>query len=292
MINVQVRDRTTRLVHPRRRFPRALFNDLSRSECLTVLELLHLAMQADRPEQVQELFTRLRDGLAFRYAWGGLIRLGPNQTFVEFHQLINTGCPDDWLHVYWNRGLAELDPALKSALRSSDAVHWQTVFQGLSSRQERVFVAIARQCGLRDGITTASADRQSGFAAFFSLAVGYEIEGSRVATLVKYLGRYILQALRRTMPHMAPNAHRHTSNLSSREIMILNWMKTGKTNRAIGAILGVSERTVRFHIESIFAKLDVVSRSQAVALAIEQGLPGLTEPINQGSPQDMTRLFE
>lgn len=280
MITARIPEHTTRLVHPRRRFPRALFNDLPKSACLAVLEIIHLAMQADRPEQVQELFARLRDGLAFRYAWGGLIRLGPNHTFVEFHQLVNAGCPDDWLHVYWNRGLAEFDPALKSAVRSSSAVHWQTVIHGLYSLQERACVAIARQYGLRDGITIASADRQSGFAAFFSLALGHEIEGSRVAPLVEYLGRYILQALRRTMPHMAPDVHRRTGNLSSREIMILNWMKTGKTNWEIGTILGLSERTVRFHIESIFAKLNVVSRSQAVAVAIEQGLPGLTEPIN------------
>ena len=37
-------------------------------------------------------------------------------------------------------------------------------------------------------------------------------------------------------------------------------------------ILGISERTVKFHIKNIMQKLDVVSRPQAVAVAIEQGL--------------------
>jgi DNA-binding CsgD family transcriptional regulator len=50
------------------------------------------------------------------------------------------------------------------------------------------------------------------------------------------------------------------------------WMKQGKTNWEISRILGVSERTVRFHVEGIFVKLDVSSRTQAVACAMEQGL--------------------
>jgi len=58
--------------------------------------------------------------------------------------------------------------------------------------------------------------------------------------------------------------------LSSREMTILTWITHGKTNWDIAKILGVSERTVRFHVESIFAKLDVTSRSQAIAAMINQ----------------------
>jgi DNA-binding NarL/FixJ family response regulator len=39
--------------------------------------------------------------------------------------------------------------------------------------------------------------------------------------------------------------------------------------------MGITERTIRFHVESIFSKLDVTSRSQAVATAIEHGLPNV-----------------
>jgi DNA-binding CsgD family transcriptional regulator len=60
--------------------------------------------------------------------------------------------------------------------------------------------------------------------------------------------------------------------LSPRETTVLMWMKQGKTNWEISRILGVSERTVRFHVEGIFLKLDVSSRTQAVAFAMEQGL--------------------
>jgi len=67
----------------------------------------------------------------------------------------------------------------------------------------------------------------------------------------------------------APN---NTCHLSPRELTVLMWMKEGKTNWEIAQILGLSERTVRFHVGGIFEKLDVTSRTQAVARALGAGL--------------------
>jgi DNA-binding CsgD family transcriptional regulator len=61
-------------------------------------------------------------------------------------------------------------------------------------------------------------------------------------------------------------------HLTPRELSVLLWMKEGKTNWEIARILFVSERTVRFHVEKIFDKLDVNSRAQAVARAMGAGL--------------------
>lgn len=59
MPTIQVPDQTTRSIRPLPRpFPRALFDDLTRSECLHFLEILHLALHADRTEQVRDLFVR------------------------------------------------------------------------------------------------------------------------------------------------------------------------------------------------------------------------------------------
>ena len=60
--------------------------------------------------------------------------------------------------------------------------------------------------------------------------------------------------------------------LSPREMTILQWVKQGKTNWEIAQIVGVTERTVRFHVEGIFMKLGVSSRTQAVAVAMGHGL--------------------
>jgi len=69
-----------------------------------------------------------------------------------------------------------------------------------------------------------------------------------------------------------PAVEKNTCQLSPREMTVLSWMKEGKTNWEIARVLGLRERTVRFHVSSIFEKLDVTSRTQAVAKALVSGL--------------------
>lgn len=60
--------------------------------------------------------------------------------------------------------------------------------------------------------------------------------------------------------------------LSTREKEVLLWLKQGKSSWDISAILEISERTVNFHVNNIMKKLNVVSRTHAVAVALEKGL--------------------
>lgn len=60
--------------------------------------------------------------------------------------------------------------------------------------------------------------------------------------------------------------------LTARELEVLRLVATGKTNKAIGKELFLSEKTVDRHVSNIFAKLDVKSRAAATAYAYEHGL--------------------
>ncbi len=53
---------------------------------------------------------------------------------------------------------------------------------------------------------------------------------------------------------------------------VLQRIAAGKSNKEIGAELFISEGTVKTHVKSIFSKLDVVSRTEAVATATRRGL--------------------
>jgi len=55
--------------------------------------------------------------------------------------------------------------------------------------------------------------------------------------------------------------------LTQRESEVLHWVIQGKTNRDIGAILGMSPRTVNKHLEHVFEKLGVETRTAAATLA-------------------------
>jgi DNA-binding CsgD family transcriptional regulator len=60
--------------------------------------------------------------------------------------------------------------------------------------------------------------------------------------------------------------------LTAREIGVLRLLATGKTNRAIAEVLGISEKTVARHVSNIFTKLDLSSRAEAAAYAFRHGL--------------------
>ncbi|WP_343731344.1 response regulator [Duganella sp.] len=59
-----------------------------------------------------------------------------------------------------------------------------------------------------------------------------------------------------------------TFKLTQRESEVLNWVIKGKTNRDIGDILGTSPRTVNKHLEHVFVKLGVETRTSAASVAL------------------------
>lgn len=63
--------------------------------------------------------------------------------------------------------------------------------------------------------------------------------------------------------------------VSARELECLKWIAEGKTAWEAGVILGISERTVRFHLNAAREKLDCLTTTQAVAKAVAQQLIAL-----------------
>lgn len=62
--------------------------------------------------------------------------------------------------------------------------------------------------------------------------------------------------------------------LTSREKDVLSQLSKGKSNKAIGKALFISDKTVKTHISNILRKLDVKDRTQAAIKAIEENLIG------------------
>lgn len=82
----------------------------------------------------------------------------------------------------------------------------------------------------------------------------------------------IIAAVKKALQTRRPASDAPSAALSLREKEVLNWLKKGKSSWEISTILNIGESTVNFHITNIMQKLNAVSRTQAVAIAVEQGL--------------------
>jgi DNA-binding CsgD family transcriptional regulator len=82
------------------------------------------------------------------------------------------------------------------------------------------------------------------------------------------LGNYFHQHIMRIYGHDASN----DMLITARELDCLKWMAAGKTAWEASVILGISERTVRFHLNAAREKLNCMTTTQAVAKAVSQQL--------------------
>ncbi|MGA7937785.1 MAG: response regulator transcription factor [Kovacikia sp.] len=126
---------------------------------------------------------------------------------------------------------------------------------------QQASVIEALRSGVR-GLLPADATAGEIVATIQAAAIGLTVlHPDRVEALLANL-----PAASATLP-IAPN-----QALTAREIEVLGMLAEGLGNKAIARRLSLSEHTVKFHIGSIFSKLNASSRTEAVILGARQGL--------------------
>ncbi len=109
-------------------------------------------------------------------------------------------------------------------------------------------------------------------------AAGYLLKGVPAAEIVQAVrivaaGEVYLD--RRVTRHLMAQVSapvRSAFCLTGRESQVLQGVAEGLPNKQIAQRLAISERTVKFHLASVFRKLDAENRAQAVAVAAQRGL--------------------
>lgn len=94
--------------------------------------------------------------------------------------------------------------------------------------------------------------------------------------MLTYIAQVILPGLLKYTQAEGFTVQDRIEQLTFKEMVILSWIREGKSNAEIALITNASERTIRFHVEQILEKLAVTSRTQAVAIAVEYKLPILS----------------
>jgi DNA-binding CsgD family transcriptional regulator len=179
---------------------------------------------------------------------------------------------DEWCRHYQHANYVDIDPVVSGGLRGVLPLDWSE-FDRADARVRRLF-GEAGDAGLGDQGLTFPIRGRGGETALFSI-------NARMAReeWVRFKKRY--------MPEFQLFAfHLHTSvvqaeggldvdfdaRLSGRERECLQWAATGKTTWETSVILKISERAVRFYLDSARSKLDCLTKTQAVAKAVALGI--------------------
>ena len=129
------------------------------------------------------------------------------------------------------------------------------------------------QLGTPALVLTAYASDEQIDAVLRAGARGYLLKGAALDEIERAI-RTVARGETYLDPRVASRivALAHAPRLSPRERDVLRLVVAGKSNKEIAAALHVAERTVKFHMTSIFNKLGAENRAQAVTIAHERGL--------------------
>jgi DNA-binding NarL/FixJ family response regulator len=95
----------------------------------------------------------------------------------------------------------------------------------------------------------------------------------RAALLAASEGTIVIDdALARAVLQQVRPAHDLVERLTARELEVMQLLASGQTNKEIAQRMGVTEHTVKFHVNSILGKLGVATRTEAVVHAARLGI--------------------
>jgi DNA-binding NarL/FixJ family response regulator len=121
-------------------------------------------------------------------------------------------------------------------------------------------------------LTTYDGDVQA-VRALKAGAIGYLLKSSLRTEMID-----AIHDVHRGRPHIHPDIaseialHVVQEALSEREMAVLRLVAIGKANKQVAQELGLAEETVKAHLKTIFAKLNVADRTHAVTVAAKRGI--------------------
>jgi DNA-binding CsgD family transcriptional regulator len=179
--------------------------------------------------------------------------------------VIYDALPPGWMQTYHDQKLVTGD-LLTARARASDFSFawtlgdWDIAGMTLSQMRWRDHMLHA---GMLGGLVMLDFRRGENMVLLVCGPGGYLNTHDRLA--LQFAGLEAMLRLREmAMPDYAP--------LSRRERECLQWLCAGKTDREIGPILSLSEKTVNVYIERAKAKFNVATRAQIVVRAVRAGL--------------------
>jgi DNA-binding CsgD family transcriptional regulator len=241
---------------------------LSKQDTVSLLELIQTSLACEREEHMKALIDSMRSLLPFEFAVCSLVKMEHGE-FTDQCDVINVSYPIEWLDLYLNRDFHLIDPIIKENFTNFGVQYWADTYRKHDCPKE--FIALAEDFELKGGYACGLMDRTHREGSLFSLA-GNVPDHPRYRLILDTLAPHLHQALSRVSHgRRVPPA----ASLTTREQEVLVWIREGKSSWEISMILGISERTVKFHTAAVLNKLGAANRAHAVAIALSWRMIGM-----------------
>jgi DNA-binding CsgD family transcriptional regulator len=180
--------------------------------------------------------------------------------------------PSGYFETYVSEKWHRIDPIFAFALRAARPFRWKDAAPGLRlGRRQLEFLKDARRMGVRSGLIVPF-DGPGGRREIvgFGERKSRRADPARLPVLQAFCTQTWCRHAELTGRYHADAGSEH--DLSGRELEILRWIKHGKSNAETSEIIGVTVKTVEFHLGNILRKLGAGNRTAAVVIAIRNKL--------------------
>ena len=241
---------------------------LSGTDALTVLEIIHGSLSCPSKSDYKDLFSRIQTLFPFDFAFTMLGYHDKSHGLVDEGH-VNISFPGEWIREYETRSYLQVDNIVIENFTTYEVQNWSVSRKALHRKKE--ITSLGMDFGMRECYTYGSKPTLPGRTGSMFCFAGPPME---LDTRIKTILDLIVPHLHLTLSRIHGKNGMETGNvhLSVREKEVLDWLKQGKSSWDISVILGISERTVNFHVNNIKQKLGATNRPQALAVAMRLGL--------------------
>ncbi|WP_413544647.1 helix-turn-helix transcriptional regulator [Candidatus Symbiopectobacterium sp. NZEC135] len=208
-------------------------------------------------------------GVVFAYSIINKRNLSEISVISNYHE--------EWVKTYLDNKFQYIDPVVIMALRRSSPFAWNediTIFSDIKST--KIF-SLSKKYNIVNGYTFVLHDHANNLA---TLSLILDADSNRnleseIQENKSKLQLLLIESHEEIATFYADNSKAPFSNralLTTRENEVLYWCSMGKTYSEIALIVGISPRTVKFHMASVTSKLGVINAKQAIRLSMELDL--------------------
>ena len=227
------------------------------------LDFVDAVERLGAPDVIQMFEAEIKACGFHAYIMAGLPTPGTSLTDLT----VANGWPPEWFEIYTRENFSIMDPVPRHGASTVQPFEWgEARYDKDSNPAAHLVMTRATEFRLMQGYCIPLHYDEGG--AVISMGTEQLTIDPLAKSALQLVGVYAHNRIR-SLGRPKPEKH---DLLTPREREILRWAADGKTSWEVSVILGISERTVKFHLIQASHKLNAVNRTAAVAKALARGL--------------------